>query len=162
MFDALCRLYAFNQHYCHSLLSDVPEEKMAFQPSPGINTSAWILGHLAICTDFAARILGGPIACPRDWHQRFGPGSTPGASAEPAPPMRELVAAYDAGHERVTSLLPGADSAALAQPHNVDILSGTPIRTVGELLAHLMTTHESMHLGQLSMWRRLMGYSPLF
>ena len=29
--------------------------------------------------------------------------------------------------------------------------------TAGDLLAHVLTTHATMHLGQLSAWRRLKG-----
>jgi hypothetical protein len=30
------------------------------------------------------------------------------------------------------------------------------------VLAHLMTTHAAFHLGELAIWRRAMGESPIF
>jgi hypothetical protein len=46
----------------------------------------------------------------------------------------------------------------MSEPHTLELrfLKG-PLPTVGDLLAHLMTTHEAAHLGQLSAWRRLLG-----
>ena len=34
--------------------------------------------------------------------------------------------------------------------------------TVGDLLAHLLTTHSAYHLGQLSTWRRAAGLPEVF
>jgi len=47
------------------------------------------------------------------------------------------------------------------QPHSVQILKETPIRTNGDLLAHLMSTHQSFHLAQLSACRRKAGKGPI-
>jgi uncharacterized damage-inducible protein DinB len=33
--------------------------------------------------------------------------------------------------------------------------------TLGDILGHLMTTHPSLHLGQLSTWRRVIGLPPV-
>lgn len=162
MYEKELSLYAFTAHYCKSLMADIDDSKIAHQPAPKVNTPVWILGHLAICTDYAAGILGGEMVCPKDWHRRFGPKSDPTALLDAHPTRDELMRAYLDGHERVASLIPSADPEKLAKPHTLDLLAGTPIRTTGELLAHLMTTHEMQHLGQLSMWRRLMGFAPLF
>lgn len=162
MIETQIRLYAFAMHYCHMLLSDIDEERMSHQPAENINTPTWIMGHLAICTDYAAQMLGGPMECPKDWHKKFGSKSDPAALTQPVPGKSELVIAYDAGHARVTSLFAEADPTALIRPHTSALLAPTPIKSVGDLLGHLMTTHEMMHLGQLSMWRRLMGHAPMF
>ena len=42
------------------------------------------------------------------------------------------------------------------------LLYDTPIKSKGDLLNHILTTHFASHLGQLSSWRRLMGLPPLF
>jgi uncharacterized damage-inducible protein DinB len=46
-------------------------------------------------------------------------------------------------------------------PHEVEFLKPTPLKTNRHLLSHLMTTHESMHIGQLSTWRRQMGFEKV-
>jgi len=154
-------LYAFNLQYCRTLTIDIPDEKLTHQIAPGVNTPHWILGHLAIATDFAAGCLGLPKTCPAEWHREFGPGSRPTDPQAFRVKKADLLHAIRSGHERVAAAIPHADSAAMAKPHGAAVLKDTPIKTVGELLAHLMTTHAAVHLGQLSVWRRAMGFPPL-
>jgi uncharacterized damage-inducible protein DinB len=88
----------------------------------------------------------------------FGPGSSPAAIPEDAPRKDELLRTFDASHDRVLQTLPSADPVKMASKHSLDIeflKQLTP--TVGDLIAHLMTTHATTHLGQLSFWRRVMG-----
>lgn len=158
MFERECTLYAFVLGYAQRLVADLDEAEMAVQPAPGMNPPAWILGHLAIATDYALRLLGEATACPRDWHVRFGPGSVPPADPAAYPSKAELMAALERGHERVDTAARRATPERLEQPHGVEIaFLKEPLPTVGDLLAHLMTTHEAAHLGQLSAWRRLQG-----
>ncbi len=157
MFEHERTLYRMLLDYARRLVADLPEGRMTEQPAPGMNHPLWVLGHLAICTDYAAGILGDKTqACPDAWHREFGPSSIP----VPDPPVRptrdELWTALESGHARVEALLPRADPATLAEPHAIDFLRPA-IRTNGELLAHLLTTHEAIHLGQLSTWRRAAG-----
>jgi hypothetical protein len=150
-------LYTFNLNYARSLASDIPESRFVEQPTPGGNTPLWIFGHLTISTDYALMLLGQPMATPKEWHRLFGPGSSP-VPTGPVPTKTELLATYEAGHARVAAAVPGATPEALSQPHTVemDVLKRL-LPTKGQLLAHLLTTHEAMHLGQLSAWRRQIG-----
>jgi len=46
--------------------------------------------------------------------------------------------------------------------HEVDLLKATPLKTRGDLVGHILTTHFATHLGQLSSLRRHFGRPPLF
>ncbi len=82
---------------------------------------------------------------------------------EERPTKQEFLAALSLGHERVSaSVAGGVDEARMAQPHTIATLTGTPIRTWGDALLHLMTAHEAMHLGQLSVCRRATGLPARF
>jgi hypothetical protein len=158
MFHYEIKLYAFVLDYCHKLTDDIAEADMAHQPMAGVNSPVWILGHLAISTDYAAMLLGQSKDCPEEWHRRFGPGSTPPRSDEPRPTKAKLLYAIDRGHERVAHAAEKVTAARLAERHPVDLaFLRESLPTVGELLAHLMTTHPAAHLGQLSAWRRMRG-----
>ncbi len=161
MFETESNLYRFMSMYCHLLVADIDDAQLAEQPYPGANPPGWILGHLAICTDFAVQLLGGRIACPKEWHRMFSPGTTPPADRAAYPSKAELIEAYDRGHQRVIEALAGASQETLDAPHSVDIVRDTPLETVRDVIAHLMTTHESMHLGQLSSWRRQVGFGEV-
>lgn len=157
MFEHERTLYRMLHDYARRLVADVPEERMTAQPSPGMNHPQWVLGHLAICTDYAADLLGDPAkACPEAWHRDFGPSSIPLPELPEPPTKAALWSALESGHARVEALLPRADPLTLALPHPIDFLRPA-LQTNGELLAHLLSTHEAIHLGQLSTWRRAAG-----
>jgi hypothetical protein len=155
MFDRERTLYTFVLNYCRMLTSDIEDARMSDQPVPAANHPAWILGHLAICTDYAANMVGLPRTRPDAWHKLYGPGSKPESDRAKYPSKSELLAALADGHGRVSAGVINADAAAMAQPQTVIFQQHFP--TVGDLLAHLMTTHPCAHLGQLSAWRRFHG-----
>lgn len=163
MFDYERKIYIFTLGYMERAVADISEEEMSAQPMPGMNTPRWVLAHLAISTDYSLILLGRNPVLPREWHQHFGPGSSPNQDGAPTPSKLELVDALKSGHERVLAAIEKADAAFLATGHDVQFESlqqAFPAR--GELLANMMTAHEGLHLGQLSAWRRASGRKPMF
>jgi len=161
MNDYFRTLYKFNHGYCQQLLDDIADEEMLTQPTAAVNTPAWLLGHLAICTDFALGIVGQEKRIARDWMVYFGPGSSPTPGEKKWPTRQEMWEAYSSGHKLVESASHDVDPELLGKPNPIEFLQAT-LPTAGDLLAHLMTTHESLHLGHLSNWRRQTGRPPLF
>jgi hypothetical protein len=162
MFDRELTLYAFVLNYCRMLTADLDEAKLLAPPAPGVHSPAWILGHLAISTDYAASLLGLRRECPAAWFKAFGPGSVADAVPSPAPTKAELLSAIEAGQTRVAEAAKTADPAVMAKPHALNMTVLRQLPTNGDLLAHLLTTHPASHLGQLSLCRRLMGLPALF
>lgn len=162
MFERETRLYEFCRGYCHRLMEDVADSEMNVQPAPNVNTPLWILGHLAVATDYATGLLGQRRACSEAWHTAFGPRTSALVALAPPPSKAELLAAIDLGHRHVANAVQKTDPDELELPHKVELFRDTPIQSVGDLLGHLMTTHVATHLGQLSLWRRLQGRAPLF
>ncbi|MGF1580860.1 MAG: DinB family protein [Gemmataceae bacterium] len=161
MFERELKIYALMLDYLQRLVADLDDEQIAKQPSPGINTPLWILGHLAISTDFAAQMLGGGSRCPKEWIEQYGPKSKPVSDQQPRPTKAELVAAIEAGHHMVTELAKSANEEAMRQPHPLQIgVLQDFCPTVGDLVSHLLTSHPGIHSGQLSAWRRQMGLPP--
>ncbi len=54
------------------------------------------------------------------------------------------------------------DTVPLRETHSVPLLAKTPLKTRGDLAAHILSTHFAFHLGQLSTLRRMLGRPPLF
>jgi DinB family protein len=161
MFERELTLYKFNRNYLRLLAADIDESDLGTAPFPGANPPVWILGHLAVATDYAARLLGLERACPRQWHAQFAPGSKPTELKPPLPTKEELLAAIENGHRRVSEAAPNASAEAMNQPHAVELLKPTTLKTVGDVLAHLMCTHAAFHLAQLSACRRKAGKGPV-
>jgi hypothetical protein len=156
MLERECLLYAWVMDYARKLADGIDEDRMDAQPAPGLNTPRWIFGHLAVAADFGLKWLDQPRLCPKAWYGAYGPGSKPDAAPSPLPTKKELFAVMEAQFASITSAVKSASPEALTQPHTfAPVLQAFP--TVGDFLAHLMTTHPMLHLGQLSAWRRLQG-----
>ena len=160
----LLTLYAFTLAMCERLMGDIPQEEMEHQPTAGVNPPAWILGHLVICTDYALNIMGQPMRQPKEWHGEFGPGSHPLPQKHSYPTRDELLTALRTGHAEVVAALASVDPKRLTAPNPLAqfpfLIETLP--TAGDLLAHILSTHEAAHLGHLSNWRRQTGRKPLF
>ncbi len=161
MFERELTLYEFTLEYLKTIAADIDENKMGDAPFEGANPPVWILGHLAVCTDYSAQLLGLRPSCPKPWHSMFGPGSNPAEIPSPQPSKAELMLAIEDGCRRVMEAAPSASPDAMNQPHAVQLLKETPLKTNGDVLAHLMSTHQSFHLAQLSACRRKSGKGPI-
>lgn len=144
-----------------AVVADVPEDRL-FERAPGNgHPPVWVLGHLAICAELGHQLLGGSIEHVR-WLPLFGPGSSDDVPAHPDHRRDEFLTAIREGYPKLCDLALSADAERLSQPHGVELLSGSAISTVQELVAHLLTSHFAFHLAQLSGWRRAAGHGPLF
>lgn len=162
MNEQLITLYDFTLGVVERLMQDVGEDQLAHQPSGGVNPPGWIVGHLALVNEMALGMLGDDEKrLPEAWNAEFGPGSSPEPIAGAYPPKEELLTALRESHARVREAVKGVDLGALTDPNPIEPLRGG-LPTVGDLLAHILSTHPAMHAGHLSNWRRQMGHPPLF
>lgn len=161
MLDSELRVNEFMISYCDMLMKDLPDDRLAEQPAPGVNHPAWILGHLAFAADRGRVLLGISKVLPEDWAPRFGPKSSVSPNRADYPPKDALLTLVHGGYERLRQQVRAADPARLAEP-NPNPFSKDVLLTVQDALAHLLTSHLGVHLGQLSMWRRMIGQPPLF
>ena len=162
MFENESRVYAMMLGYLGQVVADLREEDMDKAPAAGVNPPVWILGHLAIASDWGLMSLGRPALCAELWHKQFAPGSDPAKIAQPAPTKDELMSAIRRGHEALIAGARTADADAMSKPHSIAFLQGSPVKTVGDTMTLLMTAHEGVHIGQLSLCRRLRGKPHLF
>lgn len=160
MFERELMLYEFNLGLLEWMAADIPEKRMGERAGGVGHTPAWILGHLAIATDYAGMQFGLAKACPDAWHAAFAPGKPDDGAT--IPQKAQLLGAIRAGHARVAAACKTADPAMLNRPHDISYFAKTPVVTVADAIAALMVSHEAMHTGQLSAWRRQAGLPALF
>lgn len=138
------------------MVSDIPGERM-FEPAPGHgHPPVWLLGHLAICGELGVKFLGGELTHP-EWLPLFGPGSSNQISADCGLEFAELVQAVETSYEDFRTQSVTADQDSMSQPHGIELLESSPVQTCGQLISHLLSSHFSFHLAQLSAWRRSAG-----
>ena len=156
MIDLLLSRSAFQLRYLNELLADIPDDRMADQPAPGINHPAWILGHLAFAQDRIADLVGGSHALDPSWEARFGPRSRPSPERSAYPSKSALMEALAQAHDRSAKALAGVEFATLSRPFPNNAFRDI-MPTVADGVVHLLTSHEAGHAGQLSAWRRAAG-----
>lgn len=163
MFERESTLSTFALAYCERLTADLDESRLGAIPAEGLKPPVWVLGHLAIVGDLGRKLFGASMVCPQAWHTQFAPGSDATALPDPLPSKAELVSAIDSGYREIQRLAQAADPQTMAAPNPLPMpFLQQNLPTVGDLVAHLLTTHMAVHLGQLSTWRRVAGLPEVF
>ncbi len=147
-----------NLDYGPKLVADLTEEQMVLQPNADAapaNHAAWVFSHLNVYLPVIEALIQGKEFDDPKQH-KFGMLSKPESDRSIYASKQQLVDEFVAGHQRVISLLDGADDSVLEQevmlPRWKEVMS-----KAGYALPYLMLNHENIHLGQLSAWRRVQG-----
>ena len=147
--------------YLEQLAEDVNSENLISRMADGGHTPLWILGHLAICGELGVKLLGGELTNPQ-WLVRFGPGSMDEFSSSDLYEKEQFLNCIKSSYPQMIDMANNAEAEVLNAPHGVELLDGTPVKTIGHLISHLLTTHFAFHTAQLSGWRRAIGHAHLF
>ncbi len=162
MSTQLVVLNQFNREHLNSLMTDIHNNELDLQLQPGFHSVRWILSHIAIAADYGLKQFSLPFVCPLSWHAAYGPGSEAGTADSVKPERDELMDVIEKGYSVLCQAMESASPELLMEPHEVELLRATAIKTKGDLVSHILTTHFAIHLGQLSALRRLLGRHPLF
>lgn len=159
--SAILITWSRNRDYARSLVSDLAPDQFIAQPVPGVtmNHPAWILSHLNVYAPIAAALLREkPFEDPID--HRYGRKSRVVNDPAEYPRPDRLLTDYLRLHDEAQVALETAPESRFAEPNPLARWQGMHPR-IGDQLATLCIKHESMHLGQLSAWRRAMGLPPV-
>lgn len=146
--------------YGKQILADVEDARMAERPL-GLNPPAWLLLHLATAGDYAAALLGGNGVCPADWNDKADTKKPVSSNRADYPGKDELVGTFEKAYLNAADLLSKSTSEQLAAPQKLGFFE-KELPTVGDMAGFLLVAHLTIHLGQLSAWRRASGKPPLF
>lgn len=142
-------------------VKDLDDSHLALEPKPGLKTAGWLIGHLAVTGDFARRLLGRVDAvCPKDWRERFNPGTKPSLRREDYPSMDELRSAFLRVYEELPVAASRATDAAMARENPYEP-AARPFPRAGDFTGYLLSGHFAYHVGQLSAWRAGAGLPAL-
>lgn len=159
MFTPASIIYAWDNQlgYASALLDDLTDDQFILRPDGKMNHPAWIVGHIGAYHPVIVQLLvGEPVIDPKD-DPLFGfAGHGPLDELAPYGSKRELVDRFAEGHEQVAQAL------LLAKPEDFKRRPSLErwakqYPTVEFMLPDLLLHHESLHIGQLSIWRRAAG-----
>ncbi|MCB9064608.1 MAG: DinB family protein [Chitinophagales bacterium] len=152
--------YDFNLEFARSLVADLTEEQMTVIPAAGlVNHPAFTLGHLVTGSAMMIEDLGGEYIIPEGWNELFlrkGPGdpTLPNKDTNKYPSKMELMNELEHQHNKLKEFITTLPESKYQEPIKWRFSKYMP--TIMDLLVFMCISHESMHLGQLSAWRRAM------
>lgn len=159
MFTPASIIYAWDNQlgYLLALLDDLTDEQMIVRPDGKMSHPAWILGHIGAYHPVIVQLLKGePVVDPKD-DQLFGfAGQGPVDALAPYGTKQAMVERFSAGHEAVAQALLNAQPEDFKRSPTLDRWA-KQYPTVEFMLPDLMLHHESLHIGQISIWRRAAG-----
>jgi uncharacterized damage-inducible protein DinB len=159
MLEHVLRASRTNVEYAKKLVADIPDERMCAQPFPGMNHAAWVLGHLTYVFDSMIGVFDQKPSMSPQWKELFNLASKPLPDRAKYPSKAELFEAYEKAYQRIVDAVKAASSESLDREFpNPKLRSSLP--TVGTAMVHILTSHQGVHLGQLSAWRRAQGLGP--
>jgi uncharacterized damage-inducible protein DinB len=157
--DLIASGYRIGKNFVHNFCRDLTPEEFHFQPVPGANSAAWIVGHLAHTLMQTAKRLGVVIDAAGDEEFLIGFKETRHAAGvqHNLGIQAELLALFDRYIDKVIETVPLLTNEILLAP-----ASNAPafVSNRGEMLL-LGAMHITLHVGQLSTIRRSLGKPPL-
>ena len=135
-------------------LEGIDHERSLVQPSPAGNCINWVLAHIIASRDQLFGLLGLEPAL-GEAGKRYRRSSEPVRGAEEALPFADLIGALERSQERLVSALSEIPDERLADPFDGARYPGRPTH-VGDLLL-FVHFHETYHVGQVGLLRRLAG-----
>ena len=160
--EHIIRSLSFNLQYTRELLAGIPEEVLADSGGPGLeNHALFTAGHILSALSLTVKYLGHPYDMPENWESLFrrtGPGdpALPVNDLGLYPPIHEVMSQLDEKTNVLIELLSKLSDEELEKEVSWRFKEYLP--RLGDLVAFMCIQHSSMHLAQLSAWRRSKGF----
>ena len=154
--------------YAERLIAGVSADRFARLASTGrssiqSNHAAFIYGHLSLYGPAIVNHLGvRASAAPASFEPVFSKDAKclddPDGKIYPA--MDDVTGFFFDAYRQASAALRTADAGRLQQANPTGGRMSELFPTVGSMLAFYAGGHLMMHLGQMSAWRRMMGFGP--
>jgi hypothetical protein len=151
--------FRFNERLLALVTEGFSEADWATRPGgkggTSANSAAWIVGHVAVHRRVIARAAGTDVPV-EAWEEAFARGADAEAVPAGSPSPAALVAEVVAGGERIERAFAALPDEALSGAFPSRLVGGK--RTLEDGLRFLYF-HETYHLGQVGLIRRILGHA---
>ncbi len=148
--------------YAERLLKDIPAANFAYMPHPGMNHPAFIIGHLSLYPNRLLNMIGRTdllLEKPK-YPELFQAGSPCVEQDGRYPAKDELVTYYFERYRTFSEILPTLTDDLLQRENPMEGRMKEFFPKIGFAISFLLNNHQSLHLGQISAWRRAVGMGP--
>lgn len=150
--------------YADGLVKGISEETFAHMPSKDgphtVNSPAFNIGHLAIYPDVRILAVLGreDLVKPLPFSADLFKAGAPCVDEPGKYPSKDvLVSTFVNRYRAVIDILPSVPEEVFARQNPVEGRAREMFPTIGALATFLLVGHTQSHLGQISVWRRIMG-----
>lgn len=151
----LHEILRLNTRLLRNTLAGVDDASAQRRPGAGANNMAFIAVHLLDARAWMARYLGLEYRHP---FEEALASVTSIDEVEEFPALEATLAAWDEVSELLDRRLPSLSDAEVAQRSSQEFPVGDPT-VVGGIT--FLLQHESFHIGQLALLRRILGFGPM-
>ena len=148
----LSRQFAFDDGFFDVITEGFEPEHWSARAEGVANSALWIVGHLAMCRRYLARMAGAEIA-KDDWESLFNMGAD-AVLPDDAPDHEAMVAHYKTAGATLVEALSELSAEDADKEIQAQFPDGANTLAAGARFLHF---HEAYHLGQLGLIRRLSG-----
>lgn len=147
---------SFNLHVIKANTDGLTHDESLRSPEPGGNCLNWVLGHILASRGGILKLLGVEGTLSDEQAEPYRRGAEPLSESSRVMPIEEILTGLDHTQEMILSGLDSLDEAAMAR-----VIPESPFGRDQETVASLLTGlvfHESYHVGQTGLLRRLAGH----
>lgn len=152
--------FAYSLDFLREQIADIAAPDLVVQPSGMVNHPAWTIGHLIFICQSIGNVVGLCEWLPDDWEKRYGSGSIPVPDTKLYETKDNLVAMLGDAQQRITLAVERLTDSMLDEPFpDNTYLDVFP--TIRHAFTQVLIAHTAYHIGQVSVWRRIMGLPPM-
>lgn len=152
--DALLWLYQLTYDCVKDNLDGTTPDDLTLNPQPGGNNASWIMGHIIDARDLVLKLLGDQPILTAEEATAFKP-FIEGVDRTKLLPFERLWEAWEESQKRIAAGLEKQTVESLSEIVPAVFEGGKPDLLWKKIL--FFHFHESYHVGQLGLLRRLMG-----
>lgn len=152
---ALLTQFSFNHGILLRNVEGITPAESLISPASGGNCLNWVVGHITSTRNSLAKMLGEPPFWTTETAARYTRGSNPVGRDEAVESWEKVLAYFEESQGVIVKTIGAFDAARLAEAPPKD-RNPFNSESMAELLA-AFTFHESYHVGQTGLLRRLLG-----
>lgn len=156
MSSTIVSLFRFQEKYLFKLLENVSEEDLYKKQLEGFNSAGWILGHFCVEAEDVLKYYQISYQEQRDWVSLFQNTRGKISSLDKLPSKEELLVSFKERYDLLCVKFDSLSPEELKQAHPSTFMRDF-LPDIESWYAHHLTTHISLHIGNLVVWKKMIG-----
>lgn len=157
MSSTISHLFNFQSQYLKNLLENIPDNLIYEKHFEEYNSPGWLLGHLCVEAEDVFNFYNiNDTPIDQQWINWFQNSTGAINENDSLPSKKELLSVFNERYSKLNSLYNSLSEEQLKAPSPSKMLKGI-LPDSNSWIAHHLTTHISVHCGNIVVWKKMMG-----